>query len=132
MIVVDASAVIDLLLQNEPGKKVAARILDPEETLHVPHLVEVEVIQVLRRYVLAGELSEARGREALADLADLPFVRYAHTDLLPRVWDLRASMTAYDGVYVALAEALEAPLLTTDGKLARAHGHAARIECVEA
>jgi predicted nucleic acid-binding protein len=131
MIVVDASAVVDLLLQNEKGKKVAARILDPEETLHVPHLIEVEVTQVLRRFTLAGELTEGRGREALSDLADLPFVRYPHTEFLQRAWDMRSSMSAYDAVYVALAEALEAPLLTTDGKLSRTHGHGAQIELVE-
>jgi predicted nucleic acid-binding protein len=132
MIVVDASAVIDMLLQSDRGKKVAARILDPDETLHVPHLIEIEVTQVLRRFMLAGELTEARGRDALSDLADLPFIRYPHTEFLQRVWDMRSSLSAYDAVYVALAEGLEAPLVTTDGKLSRAHGHDVQIELIEA
>lgn len=132
MIVVDASAVIDMLLQSEKGKKVAARILDPDETLHVPHLIEIEVTQVLRRFMLAGELNEARGRDALSDLTDLPLIRYPHTEFLQRVWDMRSSLSAYDAVYVALAEVLDAPLVTTDGKLSRAHGHDVRIELIEA
>lgn len=132
MIVVDASAVIDLLLQSGKGKKVAARILDPDETLHVPHLIEIEVTQVLRRFMLAGELTEARGRDALSDLTDLPFIRYPHTEFLQRVWDMRSSLSAYDAVYVALAEVLEAPLVTTDGKLSRAHGHDVQIELIDA
>jgi len=132
MIVVDASAVLDMLLQSEKGKKVAARILDPDETLHVPHLIEIEVAQVLRRFMLAGELTEARGREALSDLTDLPLIRYPHTEFLQRVWDMRSSLSAYDAVYVALAEVLEAPLVTTDGKLSRAHGHDVQIELIEA
>jgi predicted nucleic acid-binding protein len=132
MIVVDASAVIDMLLQSEKGKKVAARILDPDETLHVPHLIEIEVTQVLRRFMLSGELTEARGRDALSDLTDLPFIRYSHTEFLQRVWDMRSSLSAYDAVYVALAEVLEAPLVTTDGKLSRAHGHDVQIELINA
>ena len=132
MIVVDASAVLDMLLQSEKGKKVAARILDPDETLHVPHLIEIEVAQVLRRFMLAGELTEARGREALSDLTDLPLIRYPHTEFLQRVWDMRSSLSAYDAAYVALAEVLEAPLVTTDGKLSRAHGHDVQIELIEA
>ncbi len=132
MIVVDASAVIDMLLQSEKGKKVADRILDPDETLHVPHLIEIEVTQVLRRFMLAGELTEARGRDALSDLTDLPLIRYPHTEFLQRVWDMRSSLSAYDAVYVALAEVLEAPLVTTDGKLSRAHGHDVKIELIDA
>ncbi|MGH9205136.1 MAG: type II toxin-antitoxin system VapC family toxin, partial [Acidimicrobiales bacterium] len=69
-------------------------------------------------------------QEALADLTDLPLVRYAHAHLVSRVWSLRESLTAYDAVYIALAEALEAPLLTTDRKLARSHGHEARVESI--
>jgi predicted nucleic acid-binding protein len=82
----------------------------------------------MRRFTLAGELTPERAEQALLDLADLPLTRYAHTDLISRLWSLRDSLTAYDAAYVALAEALDAPLVTSDGKLARAHGHAARIE----
>jgi predicted nucleic acid-binding protein len=132
MIVVDASAVVDLLLRTPPGRKVEERILDIEETVHVPHLLDVEVAQALRRYALNGELTDSRAREALTDLADLPLIRYPHTEFLARVWDMHKSVTAYDGVYAALAEALEAPLVTTDGKLARAHGFEAKVELITA
>jgi predicted nucleic acid-binding protein len=130
VIVLDASAALELLLQTPLGVRVADRALGAEESLYTPHLLDVEVAQVLRRHTLAGELSSARAQEALADLADLPLVRYAHTHLLARVWSLRESLTAYDAVYIALAEALEAPLLTTDPKLARSHGHEARVEAI--
>lgn len=126
MIVLDASAVIELLLGTAPG--VAARIARRGESLHAPHLLDVEVAHVLRRLQASGDLTEERGRQALEDLADLDLERYPHHDLLPRVWELRRNLTAYDAVYVALAEALRAPLLTLDGRLAASAGHRARIE----
>jgi predicted nucleic acid-binding protein len=128
VIVLHASAALELLLQTPLGARVAERALTDEESLHAPHLLDVEVAQVLRRYLLARELTAERAEEALGDFADLPLVRYAHGDLLARVWQLHDSLTAYDAVYVALAEALNAPLLTTDRKLAHAHGHDATIE----
>jgi predicted nucleic acid-binding protein len=128
VIVVDASALLEALLGTPAAGAVTARLFDPRETLHAPHLVDVEVAQVLRRYAAAGEIGPDRGRAALADLADLPLVRYPHEVLLPRVWALRHDLTAYDAVYVALAEALDAPLLTRDRRLAAATGHRARIE----
>ena len=82
------------------------------------------------RYWNAGELDDERGAQALDDLADLPIHRYPHDLLLPRIWELRANLTAYDAAYVALAEALGAPLLTRDARLAAAPGHEARIEVV--
>lgn len=91
-------------------------------------MLDVEVAQVLRRYAANGEIDNDRGRAALADLADLPLHRYPHDFLLPRVWELRSNLTAYDAVYVTLAEALGAPLLTRDRRLAAAAGHHARIE----
>ena len=102
-----------------------ARIQRPDESLHAPHLLDVEVASILRRYHLSGELSAEDGREALAGL---DIARYPHDPLLPRVWELRASVTAYDAVYLALAEVLEAPLLTLDRRLARARSHGARVE----
>jgi predicted nucleic acid-binding protein len=126
--VLDASAALELLLQTRLGSRVAERALAAEESLHAPHLLDIEVAQVMRRYTLAGELTVARADDALTDFADLPITRYAHTDLLSRVWSLRESLSAYDAVYVALAEALQSPLVTTDQKLARAHGHGATIE----
>ena len=130
MIVVDASAVLETLLRTPNAEAVEKRLFEPSQTLHAPHLLDVEVAQVLRRYAGNGEIDDERGRAALADLADFPLRRYPHDFLLPRVWDLRRNLTAYDAVYVALAEALDAPLLTCDRRLATAPGHQARIELV--
>lgn len=126
MIVLDASAVIELLLRTPAGDAIVRRI--DGETLASPHLLDVEVAQVMRRYERAGEVTASRARQVLLDLADLDAARFAHDVLLARVWQLRSNLTAYDAVYVALAEALGAPLLTCDGRLARAPGHRARIE----
>ena len=130
MIVVDASAVLEVLLRTPAASVVEQRLFAPGQSLHAPHLLDVETAQVLRRYAAAGEIDEDRGRAALADLADLPLRRYPHDFLLPRVWSLRNNLTAYDAVYVALAEVLDAPLLTRDHRLAAAAGHHARVELV--
>ena len=130
MIVVDASAILEILLNTPTGSNVAARLSAPRETLHAPHLLDVEVTQVLRRYALAGNLDESRGDQALVDLGSLPIERYPHGELLERIWQLRDSLTAYDAAYVVLAEALEAPVVTCDARLSRAHGHEARIELI--
>lgn len=130
MIVIDASALLEALLRTPAASTVEKRLFDPRRTLHAPHLLDVEVAQVIRRYAANGEIDSERGRAALADLADFPVHRYPHDFLLPRVWDLRNNLTAYDAVYVALAEALDAPLLTRDQRLAAAAGHHARIELV--
>ncbi len=106
----------------------AERLFTPGETLHAPHLLDLEVAQVLRRYALAGEMDAIRGLEALEDLADLPLTRYPHDLLLPRIWELRWNLTAYDAAYVALAEALAAPLVTRDAALASVRVHHARVE----
>jgi predicted nucleic acid-binding protein len=128
VIVVDASAVLELLLHTPAAASVERRLFGANESLHAPHLLDVEVAHVLHRYALAGDVSAERGREALEDLEDISLRRYPHGILLPRVWELRANVTAYDAVYVALAEALEAPLVTRDRRLAAAAGHRARIE----
>jgi predicted nucleic acid-binding protein len=128
VIVVDASALLEALLRTSASEAVERRLLDDRETLHAPHLLDIEVTQVIRRYTAMGELDEARGRAAIADLGDFPLRRYPHGFLLPRVWELRNNLTAYDAVYVALAEALDAPLLTRDRRLAGAAGHHARVE----
>lgn len=119
MIVVDASAVLEVLLQTRAAPPIAHRLFDPDETLHAPELLEVEVAQVLRRYWLSGELDDERSLQALADLKDLAVERYPHGPLMPRIWELKGNLTAYDATYLALAEALDAPLLTCDGRLAR-------------
>ena len=128
MIVLDASAVIELLLQTATGKRVARRIAARSQGLHAPHLVDVEVLQVLRRWEARGALSSDRAAEAVVDLAQLDLRRHPHDVLSSRIWELRANVTAYDAAYLALAEALRAPLLTTDGRLARAPGHRATVE----
>ena len=122
MIVVDASAVLEVLLQTPAAAVVSRRILGARETLHAPHLLDVEIAQVLRRYARAGVISADRGAQALADLADLPINRYPHFVLLPRIWQWRHNLSAYDATYLALAEALDAPLVTRDRKLASAGG----------
>jgi predicted nucleic acid-binding protein len=130
VIVVDTSAVIEVLLNTPGSARIADRLFAPNETLHAPHLLDVEVAQVLRRYARTGELDPARGRQALQDLAELPLFRYPHDLLLQRIWELRSNVTAYDAVYLALAEALAAPLLTRDGRLASVPGHRARVVVV--
>jgi predicted nucleic acid-binding protein len=106
------------------------RLFAPRQTLHAPHLLDVEVAQVIRRYAAIGDIDSERGRIALTDLADLPLRRYPHDVLLPRIWSLRNNLTAYDAAYIALAEALDVPLLTRDWRLAAAAGHHAKIELV--
>lgn len=130
MIVVDASAVIEILLRAPATDALEARLFAPGETLHAPHLIDLEVAQVLRRHVLAGQFSADRGTAALAAWLGFRVRRHDHHALVPRIWALRETMTAYDAAYVALAEALDAPLVTTDTKLARAPGHGARVEVV--
>jgi predicted nucleic acid-binding protein len=128
VIVLDASAAIEWLLQSPAGVRIDKRIFSRSQSLHAPHLLDVEVAQVLRRYVREKTISEQRGEEALQDLGDLPLNRYPHDLLLPRVWELRATLSAYDAVYVALAELLDALLLTCDEKIALASGHYASVE----
>lgn len=130
MIVLDASALVELFLGTEAGLRIATRIADPTLALHVPHLADVEVAQALRRYVREGALDAGSAAVALEDLRSLDLERHSHEPLLDRVWALRENLTAYDAVYVALAEALECGLLTCDGRLARAPGLARRVEFV--
>ncbi len=128
MIVLDASAVIERLLQTPTGTRVEQRIFSAVPSLHAPHLLDIEVAQVLRRYVAARHMTAIRAEEAMQDLLDLPLTRYPHDWLLWRIWDLRRALTAYDAAYVALAEVLGAPLITCDRKMASASGHSAVIE----
>ena len=130
MIVVDASALLEFLLQTSTGGRVEARLFRDDEELHAPHLVDVEVVQGLRRLVRTGEVSSGRAYEAIADLTDLDLHRHPHVDLLPRAWKLRDNISAYDAMYVALAEAIEATLVTCDGPLAKTPGRRARIEVI--
>jgi predicted nucleic acid-binding protein len=133
VIVIDASAAIEWVLQTAKGAQIEVRIFrkrGESPRLHAPHLLDVEVAQVLRRHVSKGLISEARGQTALEDFLQIPLLRYPHDVLLPRVWQLRKNLTAYDAVYIALAEALEMPLLTCDANIAGAPGHRARVDVI--
>ena len=130
MIVIDASAVLELLLLTPKAAQLEALALTSGQQLNAPHLLDVEVTQTLRRLVLAGELPPRRAEQALDDYSQLVIERHSHRDLIKRAWQLKDSLTAYDAIYVALAEALDSVLLTCDGRMARAHGHHARIRLV--
>jgi len=122
--------VVEVLLRTPAAAEVERRLFVADQTLHAPHLLDIEVAHVVRRYAATGEISGERGRCAMNDLADLPVQRYPHTVLLPRIWRLRQNISAYDAAYIALAEALDAHLLTRDQRLATASGHQATIEVI--
>jgi predicted nucleic acid-binding protein len=130
VIVVDASALLEFLLQTPRGSRVEARLFRDRDELHAPHLADVEVVQGLRRLVRTSEISPLRADEAIADLLDLDLLRHAHLDLLGRAWKWRDNVTAYEAMYLALAEAIQAPIVTCDAPLAKAPGHRARIEVI--
>lgn len=108
--------------------RIRERMAESDDDLHVPHLFEVEVLGVLRRFSLRGMLSQERARLALDRLSSMRLARYPHAAMLPRMWELRDNVTTYDAAYIALAESLEAPLVTTDARLARAPGIRAAVE----
>ena len=118
---------LEVLLQSAAARAIGQRVLVPAETLHVPHLIDLEIAQALRRLARAGVISNERAEEALADLGELPLTRYPHAVLLPRIWRMRNKVSAYDAAYLALAEMLDAPVVTRDRALARAGSHA-RVE----
>jgi len=128
VIVLDASAAVDWLLQTSAGQRIEHRIYSARESLHAPHLLELEVTQVLRRLVREETIPASRAHQAMQDLLDLRITRYPHFLLLPRIWQLRHNFSAYDAAYVVLAEKLGARLLTRDGKLAAVRGHSASVE----
>jgi len=129
VIILDASVVVDLLLQVPDAERIMARVLGGD-SLHAPHLLDIEVARVFRRHAAAGLLHPDRGSRALQVLHAFPMTRYVHTPMLPRIWALRSNLTAYDAAYVALAEALGGILLTRDRRLAAAPGHGAQIESI--
>ena len=128
MIVLDASAAIELLLRGAVRRRLVSRVFASGEPLAAPHLLDLEVAQVLRRYVAAGKIDAARAAEALADFGDVRIARYPHDVLLPRIWELRRNCTAYDASYLALAESLGCPLVTCDAALAKVPGQAVPVE----
>ncbi len=128
MIVLDASAAVEWLLRTPAGQGIGQRIYSRGESLHAPHLLDIEVTQVLRRHVREGLVLPRRADEAIHDLIRLKVRRYPLTALLLKVWNHRHTLSAYDAAYVVLAEALDATLLTRDARLGAAHGHTAKIE----
>jgi predicted nucleic acid-binding protein len=128
MIVLDASAALDWILHTPVGLQVERRVYSGGESVHVPHLIDLELAQILRRLAGAGKLPADRANAALGILTDARLLRHPHYQLLPRIWQLRHNVTAYDAAYIALAESLDASLLTRDDKLAAAPGHHAKIE----
>jgi predicted nucleic acid-binding protein len=130
VIVLDASAAVDWLVQTAAAQRIEKRIFSRNQSLHAPELLDLEVAQVLRRLVREGALSASRAQQAIQDLLDLRITRYPHSLLLPRIWQLRHNLSAYDAAYVVLAEKLGATLLTRDTRLASASGHSATVEVV--
>ncbi len=129
MIVLDASAAVAVLLNLGVGARhIRERMEREDDGLHVPHLFEIEVINALRHHALRHGISESRRLELLEDLTTMSISRYAHTAMLPRIWELRDNVSAYDAAYIVLAETLEAPLVTRDVRLARAPGIRAEVE----
>lgn len=126
MIVVDASAALDALAADRPSAQLLRRV--SEEPWHAPHLIDLEVLNGLRHLVARGQLSIDLAASVRLDFSAIPVTRYAHAGLRDRIWELRSSMTAYDAVYVALAEALDVPLVTTDARLGRVPGSRCAIE----
>lgn len=129
MIILDASAAVTYLLNLQPDAgRIRARVEQPGESLHVPHLFDVEVLHVLRRYSLRGQITPTRALHAVEALVDLRAIRYPHAPFINSIWELRRNLSAYDATHIALAEALHFPVVTLDARLASAPGHRALVE----
>lgn len=118
--IVDASALLEVLLRAPAASQLEALMFEAASSLHAPHLIDIEAAQVIGKFALNGSITASVGADALADLAGFPLQRYPHDFLLPRIWELRHAISAYDASYVALAEVLDMPLLTRDARLAAA------------
>lgn len=129
MIVIDASALLEVLV-GTPAKQIVGERIEESGSLHAPYLIDIEAAQVIRRLAIANRIAPEHGQMALERLVNLRLSRHPHDHLLSRVWELRNNLAAYDAIYVALAEFLNAPLLTRDRRMANAAGHRARIELV--
>lgn len=121
MLVVDAGALFEVLAAT-PKSKGIGELLSGHAELGAPHVIDVEVLGVVRAQLLQGSLDQTAAAQAVADLTDWPGERYSHRLLLDRAWELRGAVRTWDAMYVALAEALDVALLTTDGRLTRANG----------
>ncbi len=127
MIVVDTSVVMAILVGQPPVRRLVDRVTNDGD-LHAPHLIDVEFQRALRRLVVARAITDDRAADARMDFADLTIVRYPHVSLADRMWELRHNVTAYDAAFLALAEALDAPLVSCDARLARPPGHTVPVE----
>ncbi len=126
--VLDASVVVELALGTRAGARIRDRLLDPAISLHVPELLDLEVLNVLRRHLHAGTVAIDRAAAAVRRLDELDFQRHRHGPMLPRIWSWRGNLTAYDAAYVALAEVVGGPVLTTDVRLSKAPGLPVPVE----
>jgi predicted nucleic acid-binding protein len=126
MIVLDASVVVDLLTNGALADSIRSDLSGRDESVVVPHLIDVEVMSAIRRLAAGQRVGAHRTGQLLAGLAALPAERYPHTPLIGRIWELRHNFTAYDATYIALAEAMNAVLYTCDEKLCK--GHRARVK----
>jgi predicted nucleic acid-binding protein len=127
VLVVDSSAVLEALAARDPAPELVER-LAADGDLHAPHLIDTAILHALRRLLRRGQISAERAHDTRTDFAELTLVRYPHEPLNDRVWELRENLTAYDATFVALAEALDVPLVTCDARLAATPGSSARIE----
>ena len=127
MLIVDSSAVLEAIVARETAPGLIERLAGDGD-LHAPHLIDTEVLHALRRMNMLRQLTDERAADARSDFAELALVRYPHEPLNDRVWELRHNFTAYDATFLALAEALDAPLITCDRRLSAARGHRARLE----
>ena len=130
MLVLDASLALEITLRSAKGALATRVLLRAGEELHAPHLIDIEFMHTLRRMVRERELDPGAAQRTLDDFLDLALERHVHTTYLARIWILRNALSAYDAVYVALAESLAAPLLTCDARLSRSHGHHADIQLI--
>ena len=130
MLVVDASCLCEVLIGAPRAEAIRRRLASDEDQM-APHIVDVEVFGVIRRERLRGRLDRTEAAQAIEDLAAWPGERFGHRLLLARAWELRDNVRGWDAMYVALAEALDAVLITTDRRLAAADGPACRIETIE-
>lgn len=121
MLVLDTSALLAALAEVQPDRALVRRLSDDSD-LHAPHLIDIEILHALRGLVRAGQLSPDRAEDIRTDVSDLTITRYSHQPLADRIWALRDNLTAYDAAFVALSEALNAPLITCDARLAKAPG----------
>lgn len=127
VLVVDTSAILAALAAHDADPKLIT-LIGEDGDLHAPHLIDTEVLHALRRMTMSGVIADDRATDVRRDFAELALVRYPHEPLNDRVWKLRHNLTAYDATFVALAEALDVPIVTCDARLASAPGHAAVVE----